>query len=192
MSTKKPRGLHRRRRNPVKVLLSASAAVLVAVTIGLFAAGSTYALWSDKATPTGAVLQTGSIGLTINNVASYAIPDLATSQLLPGRTVITSTPLTLKNTGDVPLSVTLGATVFPTANSADFAGQLTVYVRQAASCSITPAGTTPTTLTAPISLALGATTTVCVEVMLSTTAPSSLQGKTAAFTVPFNAIQVRP
>ena len=173
----------------VRKLLALIGTIGIAITVGLVATGGTYALWNTKATVNASSVTSGSTAITINDAATFAIPGLNSGALLPGRSVI-SAPLTVKNTGTTPVSVTLG-TVSITDPSGILAPSLAVYVSQAASCTVTPAGTTPQSFSAPIVLATGASTQLCVEVRLADTAPATVQGKSATFSVRLDAVQKR-
>jgi hypothetical protein len=162
-----------------------------AIVCSIAAAGGTFALFNSQATLGAGAVTGGTTGLTINDVADYAITGLDTTKLLPGRSVITATPLTVKNTGNTPLNVTQGAATFSNPSST-LASNLVVVVRQASTCTLTPVGTTPTGMTTPVRLNVGATMTVCVEVQLLASAPSTVSGALTDFTVPLDGIQVRP
>jgi alternate signal-mediated exported protein len=161
----------------------------VAIAASLLSAGGTFALWNSNRTIQSSQVTGGTAGLTINNVTSYAIAGLDTTKLLPGRSVITASPLTLKNTGTTTLSITPGTV---THTNPALASELVVAITQAATCTLTPSGSTPASFTTPIVLAAGATTTICVEVQLKATAPASVQNQTSTFTAPLTAVQVRP
>jgi len=66
-----------------------------------------------------------------------------------------------------------------------------VAVRHIATCTPTPFGSTPVSFTS-FTLQPGATTEVCVEVQLKSTAPANVQGLALGFTAPLDGIQVRP
>jgi len=173
----------------VRNVLGLTGMVCLAIFIALVATGGSYAMWNTKTTVNASSVASGSTAITINSVANYAIPDLAAGTLLPGRSVV-SAPLAVKNTGSTAVSVTVGATTFADPSSA-IASSLTVYVRQAATCEVTPAGTTPQSFATPIVLASGATTQVCVEVRMSDAAPATVQGQSANFSVQLDAVQKR-
>lgn len=170
-------------------MVATSAITAGAIAIGLLGTGGTYALWSDHRVVAGHVAS-GTAGLTINNVATHPISGLDFTKLLPGSSVGTSAPLTVKNTGAVPLTVTPGSATFGDP-SGTLASQLVVAIHQAATCSLTPVGT-PATSSAPFVLQPNATTTICVEVQLKSTAPANVQGNTATFSIPLNGVQVAP
>jgi len=168
----------------------AAATTGAAVLLAVAAAGGTYALWNTASSATPGSITTGSTGLTINDSTNYAITGLDLTGLYPGRSVITAAPLTVKNTGTTPLSVSAGTVTF-TDPSGALAPQLVVAIRQASSCAPTAFGSTPTSLSA-VTLQPGTTTTVCVEVQLKSTAPASVQGLSVGFTIPLVGTQVRP
>ena len=182
VSPKKKRGL-------VRKMVGLVGTLSIAVTVALVATGGTYALWNTKATVNASSVTSGSTAITINDAATFAIPSLDAGALLPGRSTI-SAPLTVKNTGTTQASVTLG-TVSITDPSGILGPSLAVYVRQASTCTVTAAGTTPQSFSAPIVLAVGASTTLCVEVRLADAAPATVQGKSATFSVRLDAVQKR-
>ncbi len=179
----------RRTRRIAGGMAGTAAGIGVSVVVALAATGGTYALWNDNKVIAPGQVNSGTVSLTINGVTNYAISGLDVTKLLPGRSVITSTPLTVRNAGVTPLSVTPGSIGF-TDPSGTLASQLVVAVRQATSCSLTPVGSTPASFSS-IVLTPNQTTTVCVEVQLKPTAPANVQGNTANFSVALNAVQVR-
>lgn len=171
-------------------LSAAAAATGGAVLVAVLAAGGTYALWDGTRQVDAGTVTSGNTGLTINDVTSYGISGLDTTALLPGRSTITATPLTVKNTGTTPLAVTPGTVTFANPSS-PLASQLVVAVRQAATCTATPVGSTATSFTS-LTLQPQASTTICVEVQLKAAAPASVQGLSLGFTAPLVGTQVRP
>jgi len=183
------------RRSPIRAILSTAGMFGIAVFVALVATGGTYALWNTKASVSASTVTAGTTDFTINDVKNYTIAGLDTTKMLPGRSVITATPLVLKNTGTSLISITPGTVVFsaPSAStdSSTLASNLTVYVKDASTCVVTPFGTTPTSFTTPIKLSAGQTRSVCVEVRLSSNPPATVQGKTATFTLNLEGVQVR-
>ena len=169
---------------------AAAGAAAAAVIIAVGAAGGTYALWDGSARMAPGTISTGNTGLTVNGVTSFPIVGLDTTSLYPGYSTITATPLTVKNTGTTPLAVTPGTVTFSDSGSA-LASQLVVAVRNVATCTPTPFGSTPVSFTS-FTLQPGQTTQVCVEVQLKSGAPANVQGLPLGFTAPLNGIQVRP
>ena len=171
-------------------MAGAAAAAAAGAIIAVVAAGGTYALWDASAQMDAATISTGNTGLTINGVTSYPVVGLDTTSLYPGYSTITATPLTVKNTGTTPLAVTPGTVTFSDPGSA-LASQLVVAVRNIATCTPTPFGSTPASFTS-FTLQPGQTTKVCVEVQLKSGASANVQGLALGFTAPLNGIQVRP
>lgn len=168
------------------------------VTLSLLATSGTYALWSGASTVNGSTISTGSIGLTINGTANYAIPNLNASKLAPGRSVTAA--ITVANTGSTPIGVTV-TNVTIGANTNALAAQLTLRataVANAASCVAGLAGGTTaalsafSTTTTPLVMAPGASQVVCLELGLSATAPASVQNGSTSFTLNMVANQRRP
>jgi alternate signal-mediated exported protein len=170
-------------------MVGTSAGIAAGVVIALAATSGTYALWNDNEVIAPGELTSGHVALTINDVGDYGITGLDLTELLPGRSVITTTPLTVRNEGSTPLRVTPGSVSF-TDPSGTLASQLVVAVHEAATCILTPTGTTPTSFPNFV-LTPGQTTTVCVEVQLKPTAPADVQGNTASFSLVLDALQVR-
>ena len=169
---------------------AAAGAIAAAVIIAVTAAGGTYALWNTSADIDAGTISSGDAGLTINDVTNYPIVGLDITRLYPGYSTITATPLTVKNTGTTPLAVTPGTVTFSDPGSA-LAPQLVVAVRNIATCTPTPFGSTPVSFTS-VTLQPGQTAKVCIEVQLKSGAPANVQGLPLGFTAPLNGIQVRP
>ena len=181
----------RRRSSRLRGLFLGIALTAAAVLVAATAAGGTYAAWSKTVTVPGATLSTGSIGLTVNDVQQYSVPGMTDIPLLPGRSVVSTTPITARNTGSVPLRVTVGALTVPVC---DVLGQnILVGVRTIAagqSCTVTASGIPASSQ--PFSLAPGATAALCVEVALKADAPATVQGRMVDFGVALVGDQVRP
>lgn len=175
----------------IKALAVTAAVFGAAIVLSLSTVGGTYALMKDSLTVNAGTITSGTATLTIQNAPTYAIPGMSTSQLLPARSVVSAAPVILKNTGTVPLLVTMGTVTFQS-GSVDLRNNLQFAIKQTATCTITPDGTAFPTSSPSISLAVGQSLPVCLEVGLKFDAPSNVQGESAAFTVPLNATQVRP
>ena len=175
----------------VKALAVTAAVFGAAIALSLSTVGGTYALMNSSLTVNAGVVVSGTATLTIENAPTYAIPGMNASQLLPGRSVVSAVPVTIKNTGTVPLLVTMGAATFQSGIT-DLRSNLQFAIKQTATCTITPDGTAFPTSSPSISLAVGQSLPVCLEVGLKSAAPATVQGESASFTVPFNATQVRP
>jgi hypothetical protein len=181
----------REQRRTRRFLLTAGA-FGVAITIGLSAGGSSLALW-NATKPIGAVsLSTGSTSITINGVTNYTVPGLTTTQLLPGLSAVSPQVLTILNTGTTPLKVVVGSAVFSDPSSAlAQGGNLAVVLFQSANCAQSVDGSSTAAWTTPVVLAAGASVTACLQMTLSATAPSSVQGLSATFTLPVTGTQTR-
>jgi predicted ribosomally synthesized peptide with SipW-like signal peptide len=164
-----------------------------AIALALTATGGSYALWTDQAAVNAPSVTSGSTGLTINGVADHTVA-LTTATLYPGRSVVSATPIVVRNTGTTPLSVTATAPTFTSASSA-LAPHLTVALWPSAACAQGPAGKPPTALpasmgTVPLVLTPGAQSHLCLEVYLSASAPPELTALSAVFAVQLTGAQV--
>jgi hypothetical protein len=177
-----------RPRRTFRAILAACAAFGVAISIALAAAGGTYAYFSSTAPLNAGTLTSGASDLTIQNLASYPIAGFDTTALLPGASVFTSTPLTVRNTGDASLSVTQGAASFGAAKVIN--DYLTIKVGRVTGSTCT-AGS-GTVLGSGYTLAAQATMKVCVTVTLSSSSPGTVAGQSTSFAIPLDAVQVRP
>ncbi|HNP14841.1 MAG: hypothetical protein KF739_01775 [Cryobacterium sp.] len=171
----------RRLRLPgIKGLLLTTALIGAASVLGVSTAAGSFANWNRSDTVAASTLRAGSLGLTINGSANYALGGTPWSSLMPGD--VASQQVSVKNTGTTPATVTVSTA----------AGSAPIEVRvKSGACSGTIAGpsstTTPTTLSG--TLAGGATITVCIQVTLTNAAA---QNQSAPFTMTFTANQVIP
>jgi predicted ribosomally synthesized peptide with SipW-like signal peptide len=186
-----------------RVLASARtrAALSLGVVLALGATG-TFALWTDSATIGGTTFTAGTIDLQVDSV-TYATLNLAT--MVPGNSVAGT--LVIKNNGDVPLKYT-AAVAASNLDNKNLSGSLTVKV----TADTTTTGTAPAVRCAGAPLANsgtsvngsliptgrqlaprgtepqpapGSTETICVQVTLDPSAPSSLQGAKTDVTFTF-------
>lgn len=189
---------HRRgeRRLPIRLLLCCG--VLAAPAIG-----GTFAHWTDDVAITGATFAAGTLDLTVNGSDPHASASLTMAAMVPGSSA--AEVMTVANAGTAPAKYTLTGGLSG-AQAADFAGTvatgLSITIRHGAGVSaaggtctggsgeLLPATALTTSTgaalvarrpTAP--LAPGASETLCVQITLGTSAPSSLQGKTASLTL---------
>jgi hypothetical protein len=185
------RGLLNEQRRTRRILITAGA-FGVALTLGISAGGSTLALWNGS-TPIGAVsLSTGATGITVNGATSYTVPGLTTTQLLPGLSAVSPQILTIVNTGTTPLSIVVGGPIFSDPSSLLAQnGNLVVSLFQSNTCAQSVDGSSTAAWTAPVVVAAGASISACLQMTLSVTAPSTVQGLSATFTLPLVGTQVR-
>ncbi|MDJ0338572.1 hypothetical protein [Cryobacterium sp. PH31-O1] len=164
----------------VRSLVLAAASALLAVILATTAAGGTYALLNASTSTRPATMTSGTATMT---VSPLALPAVA---LYPG--LVIAAPVTVTNTGDVPLTVTVSSLIAPTVTS-NFSGSLVIglaAVANAASCTsgVSPTWTgtfavaPPGPVGAPIAKAQSQT--LCVSVALSVNAPDSSQTSSAA------------
>ena len=182
--------LHTQRR--IRRMLVTVGIFAFAITLGISAGGSTFALWNTS-TPIGAVsLSTGATGITVNGSSSYTVPGLTTTQLLPGLSAVSPVIITIVNTGTTPLSISVGAPVFTDPSSLLAQnGNLAVSLFQSATCAQTVDGASTPAWTTPVVVDSGGSISACLQMTLSASAPASVQGLSATFTLPIVGTQVR-
>ncbi|MGH3348576.1 MAG: TasA family protein, partial [Nocardioides sp.] len=172
-------------------------ALSLGVVIGIGSV-STFAYWTDDAVISGTTFSSGTLDLRVNGVDSYATTTLSMTAMVPGAT--SAEVLTLRNNGTVPLKYTMTGGLGG-ANAADYGNaaalRLTVVsggTRTGSGNSATCTGGTTIVNAVPLTatiatpiigtrrgpLAAGATEALCFQVTFSSTAPSTLQGKTAS------------
>jgi hypothetical protein len=185
------RSLVREQRRTRRILITAGA-FGVAVTLGISAGGSTLALW-NASTPIGAaMLSTGATGITVNGATSYSVPGLTTTQLLPGLSAVSPQVLTITNAGTTPLSIVVGSPVFSDPSSLlAQGGNLVVSLFQSTTCAQSVDGSSTAAWTVPVVVAAGSSISACLQMTLSSTAPATVQGLSATFTIPLIGTQVR-
>ncbi len=168
--------------------------VLITLVVALLATGGTYALWNTQTVINGGTLSTGNISLTVNGSTSNTISGLDATKLRPGGAVTSAA--TLANAGSVRMdvriaSVTMGAVT----NALDSHLSLRATV-------VGSAGACAPGLTGQLGLLNGYSTSgsfvtidpgtsaiLCLELVLASNAPASVQGGTASFTVNFSGDQ---
>lgn len=177
----------------VRRLGVATGLVLLVVIIAAMGSGVSYAFWNGAVQASTSTVSTGSIDLRVNGQASFAVTGLDTTALLPGRSVVASQPLTLSNTGSVPLAITWSGTSVTSASTA-LRTSLVPSIRPAAAatCSITPQATPLATALPAMTIQPGATARICLEVRMSASAPAEVQGHQAAVGITLTGTQVRP
>jgi hypothetical protein len=176
----------------IRKMLATIGIFAVAITLGISAGGSTYALW-NVSKPIGAVsLSTGSTGITVNGSTSYTVPGLTTTQLLPGLSAVSPVILNIVNTGTTPLSISVGAPVFSDPSSLLAQNNnLVVALFQSATCAQSEDGSSTAAWTTAVVVPSGGSISACLQMTLSASAPASVQGLSATFTLPITGTQVR-
>ena len=154
-----------------------TAAMLALVVLGVDK--TTGAYWTAGDAIPGTELQTGRLDLKVEGldaVSNYAALDVA--GLLPGMSK--ASILTISNAGDVPLDYTVAVTG-ANAGAKNLLAELTTTVTDAdTTAGITCEGTP---VTGSVTLAPGASKTVCVEVLLPLAAPDSVAGAAVDLTI---------
>lgn len=163
----------------VRSLALAAASAFLAVILATTAAGGTYALLNSSAATPSSTIISGTATLTVSTLT------LPTVALYPG--LVIAAPVTVTNTGDVPLAVIRSSLIAPTAVST-FSAALTIgltVVATPAACTGTVTPTASATFANAPSAAVGLTLataqsgTLCVSVALSADAPNSSQTSSA-------------
>lgn len=184
----------------------------VAVVVGLaMLAGLggrvTYAYWSDTSTAQASTITSGSLDVTVNgaqgNPSAYAWTALGMSDMAPGES--RAAVLTVANAGSIPFGLTATAS----ATGSLVAGQTLVvrvggtassdstYPRteacsggtQTFSAALPSSSTTVIATGDAVSVAAGASVAMCVQITLSASASTSLQGTTSTPTFVLTATQ---
>ncbi len=154
-------------------LLAATATLVVACSLGILAAGGTYAYLNASAVAsTSAILKAGTASLSL----SAGAVNLA--NIYPGQT--RTGVYTVTNTGDVALTLAVASITGTSAANG------LVATLGAGTCSGTQTSSGP--LSVP-TLAKGATTTICLTVSMPTTAPVSARNLTSSVTVVVEGVQ---
>lgn len=176
---------------PARSLVVTAGVIVGAIFLAVVGSGATYALWNGSKPVGVASITTGSTGITVNGVTNYTIP-VTSTPLVPGLSAVSPQPLSIQNTSTTPLSVSVGTPAFadPTGLLAHN-GTLVITLIQSTTCAQSVDGTAPTTWTAPVVVAPGGTLSACLQITLSSSAPSSLQGQSANFSLPIVGSQVR-
>lgn len=186
-------GTDRARRSLTTVFVACLAAIGVALAL----TGGSYALFNSSAPVNGATITAGTTSITVNGSQSATLPGSISSALAPGRS--TATALTVANTGTTAASVAVSSTTVG-AQTNSLGSYLTATltpVSGSSACTVGLVGTTGaltgfTSTIAPVTIASGASATLCLELKLSASAPSSAQGGSAPFTVTLTGSQVAP
>ncbi|WP_203136611.1 hypothetical protein [Microbacterium sp. JZ31] len=175
-----PRRLRRvraRRAQRLRGFVGTALGAVVLMFLSLSGVGGSYALWSDSDTLGAGTVETGSVGLDAQWSPGHS--DNPWSNMLPGESV--RQPLTLSNTGDVPLAVKAAVNAVAGYELRVAVGRCTTQL------AVRALGATPAPLVTIPTDDAGDDVTVCVEVR----ATSALRpGTSAAFTLTFDGMQV--
>ncbi|MGO7983777.1 TasA family protein, partial [Rhizobium johnstonii] len=82
-------------------------ALLAVCAVSRATTGGTFALWNSTATVSVPSVQAGSLTITVNDAATANL-DMSLTKLAPG--VSLYAPVTVKNTGTLPVSLRVGET----------------------------------------------------------------------------------
>ena len=168
-----PRHRAKRHASPLSVLLTASA-VAAALVGGVMASGGTFALWNGRQAAPVVAVASGTIKIS----ATAGFTATQWGNLLPGETV--RQQFTLANTGDAKVSISATATT----GTSSFEVRLATGACGASALTGASATASATSLG---TLAKTASTTVCLEVKLAT---SAQPGDSTSFSVALAATQV--
>lgn len=175
----------------IKSMAVSTATVLFGVLVAVTGTSGTFAYLNAQAKVGTTTVTAGNAALTVvynggSATSSATIPDSVWSTMLPGDAI--TQEVTLGNPSDTKLAVTarLGALGYYEVRT----------VAGTCAAATIPAAALTTTGTALTTLVKGASTVVCVQVKLSTSAPSNLQPGSAspiaptAFQLVFDGTQV--
>ena len=178
----------------VRAGLALGAVLAVGVT-------GTYASWTDSVPVSGVSITTGALDLKVNGADSLpSYTALTLASMVPGNS--TAAVLTVKNAGTIPLTYfatsTASGTLGPALIVKVTTDSATATTSSGAVCSGTALSGSGTSFganlvgssTAPRSLAVGASETLCIQATLPATADNSLQGQSTSVTLGFSAVQV--
>lgn len=163
----------------VRSMLLTTVTIALTLCIVVISSGGTLALLSQQAPVPGATIESGSASLTVSALT------LPTTLLYPGLTL--AAPVTVTNTGDVPLVLSPSLTPPPT--STGLSAAITVGVAAISSGTVCSASVVPTwtknfagTASGSVltTVPIGASATVCVQVALPVTALATSQGQAAS------------
>jgi hypothetical protein len=186
-----PRPSIRRIRFGVRVTPGRIAATAAAILLGVFAAAGTaagsfaYLNATAAVGAAGATVTAGTSSLTLQSGASPAgtsitLPSTIWNKMLPGD--IVGQTITVNNTGDTPLAVSTRVSVAT-------AWEIRVV---SGACPVTqiPGAALSTSSTAYATVAAGASSIMCIQAVLPTTAANAIQGTTPVLSLIVDGVQV--
>lgn len=174
------------RRARIRSLLGASAATAAATLLAIGAAGGTYAYFTAGATtPSTGAVSAGTASLQITAGSTISL-----TGLYP--TAVKYAAVTVQNTGDVPLQLTVDSLAGP-ATATALSGSLSVGVGVASSAANCTNGSTVSSWTGTFAsapagalgttLATGASATVCVATTMAASAATGAQNASTSYTL---------
>ncbi|WP_144276223.1 hypothetical protein [Demequina sp. NBRC 110053] len=180
---------NRRRAPRARGVLATAVALAVGISGAVLAAGGSYA-YLNAATPMGdsGTVSSGSARLLVSQgggapAGSVSIPASVFQNMLPGD--VASRQLVLHNTGVVPLRVSARL-------DATRAWDVRLAAGTCPTTTLPGAALGTTSSTVVTALQPGATATVCLQLVLPTSAPSTTEGTAATYAVTLDGIQVAP
>jgi hypothetical protein len=188
--------LHKARptRRPLRALLASAGLLVLVVATALLGAGGSYAAWNTSTVTNASSVNSGSTSLTVNDSATFTIPNLSLTALGPGQSVLV--PLTFKNVGTTALNATVTKTTIVT-DVQGLSAELAVVASASSTCAAsasTVAGTRLanfTTTATPFTLQAQASLPICLEIKMDVDAPMSVAGGSTTFSMAIAAVQVR-
>lgn len=172
-------------------MLASAGAIAAGTMIAVLAAGGSYALWNDQVAISATTITSGTVGLTVTQADGMDI-----TGLVPGASVATT--FTASNDGDAGLSAAVTTTTL-TSETLGLASHLSLTlapVAGSAACNTSVAGGTQgallgfTSTTNPVVIDPHASQLYCLVATLAPSAPTDVQGGTAAFALNFEGLQV--
>ncbi len=176
----------------IKSLIASTSAIGFGVIVAVTGAGTTFAFLNAQGMTSSSTVQAGNASLTVSYNGGTAaptatIPDAVWTNMLPGDAISQQVTVANPSAAKFAVSSRLSALGYYEVRTA----------LGACGTAVIPAAALATTPTALTTLAPGASAVVCIQVKLSTTAPSTLQpgsaGAIAAvpFTLVFDGTQVQ-
>ncbi len=175
-------------------------ALLALGVLAVALSAGTFAFWNDSASIGGGSFTSATLDLQVNSGDSHVTTTLGMTAMVPGST--SAEVIVVKNAGTAPLKYLLQAGLTgadAAAYSTSGALRLTVVLNgtrsgtgNSATCTggtvLLPATSLTSSTSTPVlgargPLAASATESLCLQVLLATDAPSTLQGRTASLSL---------
>ena len=176
----------------VRRMLSTAGIALACITIAVAGSGGSYALWNGVADVNAGTVRSGSTAITVNGMQNFTM-DWDAATIGPGQPVYTT--LAIANIGTTPVSTSVTTT--STAQIKGLADNLAVRVTPLTAGSVCDASLTTSPPAALVGFMAqapqiqpGASVNLCLELSLVDSAPATVQGGSATFTITIDAVQV--